>query len=230
MQSFSEQFLIISNILLLLAVIALALVVFALARQVGVLYERVAPAGALAINQQINTGERAPEISVETLDSQLLTIAGEQQKGRSQLLFFISPDCPVCKQLLVPLLSSAHSEKNWLDLVLASDGENADEHRAFIKREGLGQFPYVLSELLGKRYGVSKLPYAILIDEDNRVSSMGIINSREHLESLFEAKERGVGSLQEYIGQTQTNRSAQNNQRSVDTTSAQPHYYYDAYC
>ena len=28
---------------------------------------------------------------------------------------------------------------------------------------------------------------------------MGIINSREHLESMFEAKERGVASIQEYV-------------------------------
>lgn len=198
-----EQFLVISNIILLVAVIALALVVFALARQVGVLYERVAPAGALAINQQVSTGESAPEISVQTLDSQMLTIAGEAQRGRSQLLFFVSPDCPVCKQLLVPLRSSARSESRWLDVVLASDGDNIEEHKAFVKREGLQQFPYTVSELLGKRYGVSKLPYAVLIDEDNKISSMGIINSREHLESLFEAKERGVGSLQEYVANQQ---------------------------
>ena len=47
------------------------------------------------------------------------------------------------------------------------------------------------------------MPYAVLIDEHNTISSMGIINSREHLESLFEAKERGVGSLQEYIASQQ---------------------------
>lgn len=198
-----ETFLIVSNIVLLIVVVALALVVFALARQVGVLYERVAPAGALAINQQVSTGEKAPEISVQTLDSSLLTIAGEAQRGRSQLLFFVSPDCPVCKQLLTPLRSSAKTESRWLDVILASDGGTVEEHKAFVRREGLEQYPYTVSELLGKRYGVSKLPYAVLIDEDNKVSSMGIINSREHLESLFEAKERGVGSLQEYVANQQ---------------------------
>jgi len=52
---------------------------------------------------------------------------------------------------------------------------------------------------VGKSYGVSKLPYAVLIDENQRVSSMGIVNSREHLDSLFEAKERNVASIQEYM-------------------------------
>ena len=39
--------LVISNVILWVLVIVLALVVLALARQVGVLHERVAPAGAL---------------------------------------------------------------------------------------------------------------------------------------------------------------------------------------
>ena len=32
---------------------------------------------------------------------------------------------------------------------------------------------------------------------------MGIINSREHLESLFEAKERKVASIQDYMSKKQ---------------------------
>ena len=64
---------------------------------------------------------------------------------------------------------------------------------------GLLGFPYVVSELLVKSYGVSKLPYAVLIDEQGKIASMGIVNSREHLESLFEAKEHKVASIQEYM-------------------------------
>ena len=30
---------------------------------------------------------------------------------------------------------------------------------------------------------------------------MGIVNSREHIDSLFEAKERSVASIQEYMKQ-----------------------------
>jgi hypothetical protein len=42
-----DNILIISNVILWALVIGLSLVVLALARQIGVLYERVAPAGAL---------------------------------------------------------------------------------------------------------------------------------------------------------------------------------------
>ena len=61
--------------------------------------------------------------------------------------------------------------------------------------------PYVVSEQLGRTYSVAKLPYAVLIDERRLIASFGMVNSREHIESLVEAKQRGVGSLQDFLGQ-----------------------------
>ncbi|MGI9288930.1 MAG: hypothetical protein ACR2P1_26370, partial [Pseudomonadales bacterium] len=112
--------------------------------------------------------------------------------------FWLSPDCPVCKTLVPALKAAAKAEADWVQLVLASDGMELD-HRSYIRQNGLQSFPYVISELLGKTYGVAKLPYAVLINEHGKVASMGIINSREHLDSLFEAKERKVASIQEYM-------------------------------
>jgi methylamine dehydrogenase accessory protein MauD len=71
-----------------------------------------------------------------------------------------------------------------------------------VRRHGLEGFPYLLSEVLGRSYGVSKLPYGVLIDEQGRIASLGIVNSREHLDSLFEAKERKVASIQEFVGRS----------------------------
>jgi methylamine dehydrogenase accessory protein MauD len=44
---------------------------------------------------------------------------------------------------------------------------------------------------------VAKLPYAVLIDTAGVIRAKGLVNTREHLESLFEASERGVASIQE---------------------------------
>ena len=68
-----------------------------------------------------------------------------------------------------------------------------------VKALALEGFPFVLSERLGRTLGVAKLPYAVLLDEQGKVASLGLVNTREHLESLFEAKERGVASLQDYL-------------------------------
>ncbi|MCB1542787.1 MAG: hypothetical protein KDJ30_00255, partial [Rhodoblastus sp.] len=65
------------------------------------------------------------------------------------------------------------------------------------------------TELLGKTYGVAKLPYAVLIDEQGVIASMGIINSREHLDSLFEAKERKVASIQDYMSRRSEGQAVQ---------------------
>lgn len=186
-----------SQILLWIAVIVLATVVAALARQVGILHERIAPAGALTLHQKVNVGDTAPPMTLTTIDGQSLTVGGKR-KARSQLLFFVAPDCPVCKSLLPVVKSSARAESGWLDVVLASDG-NEPAQRRMIMDQGLAGIAFVLSEALGRAFGVAKLPYAVLIDENGKVASLGLVNSREHLESLFEAKERGVASIQEFL-------------------------------
>ncbi len=187
---------VVSQVLLWITVAVLGVLVAALARQVGVLHERIAPAGALTLHQGVKVGDAAPEMHVKSLSGSPVVIGGK--RGRSQLIFFLSPDCPVCKTLLPVFKSAAAAERGWLDAVLASDGEEA-AHRRLMMAEGLADFPYVLSEDLGRRLGVSKLPYAVLIGEDGKIASLGLVNTREHLESLFEAKERGVASLQDFL-------------------------------
>lgn len=187
-----------SQLLLWLAVLVLSFLVMALIRQIGVLHERIAPAGALTLHQKVNVGDQGPEMELGTLDGGSVRIGGVRA-DRSQLLFFVSPDCPVCKILLPVFKGVAAAERSWIDAVLASDGDDPAAHRRLIAKHGLEAFPYVLSERLGRALGVSKLPYAVLLDEAGRVASLGLINNREHLESLFEAKERGVASIQQFL-------------------------------
>lgn len=189
--------LLVSQVLLWAAVIILGVLVAALARQVGVLHERIAPAGALTLHQKVNVGDAVPAMQFTALDGQTVRIGGKRER-RSQLVFFVAPDCPVCKSLLPVFKSTAGAEAGWLDAILASDGDEAAQRRMVIAL-GLEAFPFVLSESLGRGFGVSKLPYAVLIDESGRIASLGLVNSREHLESLFEAKERGVASIQDYL-------------------------------
>ncbi len=197
-----DNILLISNLVLWVFVIGLALLVFALTRQIGVLYERVAPAGALMINKKLESGAVAPIVQVQNINNgDSVKIGGA--RDRSQLVFFLSPSCPVCKTLLPMLRSVEVAEKDWLDVVFASDGELQD-HRDFIDRQGLKNETYISSETLGKQYGVSKLPFAVLIDANGVIASLGLVNSREHFESLFESMERGVPSIQAYMQTTHT--------------------------
>ena len=127
-------------------------------------------------------------------------VGAPSQAGRSNLVFFLSPTCPVCKELLPALRSLAQAERAWLDVLLASDGPRA-EHERLVADHRLSEFPYLLSTDLGMTYKVSKLPYAVLIDGKGILRAHGLVNSREHLESLLEAMERRVASLQDYLAQ-----------------------------
>jgi len=149
----------VSNVVLWIALLSLSLVVLALIRQVGVLHERIAPAGALMLNRGLNVGELAPMIDVIDLDGRELRLGSPHADGKSTLLVFVSPTCPVCKSLLPILKSGRKHERDWLEVVLASDGD-PQEHRKFATDQGLAGVPYVVSTALGISYQVSRLPFA----------------------------------------------------------------------
>jgi methylamine dehydrogenase accessory protein MauD len=193
------SFVIASQIALWMGLLILGTVCMALARQIGVLHQRIAPAGALSLRQPLKPGDSTPEMTLTTLAGSAVKIGGVRD-GRSQLLLFVSPDCTVCEALLPAVRSTQNAERQWLDIILASDGAS-DRHAQFVQEKDLEKFPYVVSEHLGRSYAVAKLPYAVLIDEAGKLSSSGLVNTREHLESLFVAKETGVSNIQQYLSQ-----------------------------
>ena len=193
-----SEALLISQIALWILLLVMAGLQLALLRQVGVIHERIAPMGALTLDKGPKEGEKSPLFDLRDLSRRRVKIGGANARGKSSLVFFLSPSCPICKKMLPILKSSARTEASWLEILLASDGE-APEHERFVTAHGLGDFSYILSQELGMTYRVGKLPYAVLIDEAGVVRAKGLINTREHLESLIQAKEMGVASIQEYL-------------------------------
>ena len=187
-----------SQILSWVAILALTVVVIALARQIGVLHARVAPIGALKVDHGPAVGEKAPTLSVRTLTGHLVQIGGPLPEGLSQLLLFVSPDCPVCRNLIPVAKAFARDER--LAVVYVSDGDDAALLK-MVERYGLQQVPFANSAEVGLKFGVGKLPYAVLIDHVGTVVSSGLVNSREHLESLVVAQQMGVASVQTYLQQ-----------------------------
>ena len=191
------ELLLVSNLLLWCLVIVLALVVLALARQVGVLHERVAPAGALMPTSGPKVGEAAPRASFRGLDGAEVVVGGPAPDGRATLVLWISPTCPVCRTLVPTAVSLAGTER--LRLVFASDGDRLEQHEAYVRDLRIAGCPYVVSQALGMSFAVSKLPFAVLIGADGVLRSKGLVNTREHLESLVESMRSGIASLQDYV-------------------------------
>ena len=191
----------VSLIILWIVVILLAVTVVALARQVGVLHERVAPAGALMPTSGPKVGETTEPLQVDLLRGGSMSIGGKvsdpARGGRSRLLLFVSPTCPVCKMLVPTARSMAKHED--LELIFASDGDQVAQHEAYVRNLRMQDHPYVLSQSLGLRYGVSKLPFAVLLGADGTLLGKGLVNTREHLESLVESARLGITTVQDYV-------------------------------
>ncbi len=182
----------VSTVLLWLAVGVLALLVLALARQVGVLHERVAPLGALMLDQGPKVGERAPIFEVKDLFGRPTRLGGLRE--RPLLLLFVSSTCPVCKKILPIALRLAREEN--LDLALIGDEREEDLRRL---AQGLAEVQVLNAPEVGQAYKVGKIPYAVLIDPEGVIRAKGLVNNREHLESLMEAYRLGMASIQEYL-------------------------------
>ncbi len=187
-----------SHVLLWILVLVLAVVVLALVRQVGALQARIAPVGALVPAHEPQVGTAAPQIPAEDLRGRMHAVGTPRSDGKATLLVWVAPGCPACRELLPVLDAIRRQEAGWLEILLASEGERT-VHERYYREELKERFPYLLSARLGLAYQVPKVPYAVLIDAEGIVRAKGLVNTREHVESLFEAMERRVGTVQEYL-------------------------------
>lgn len=190
-----NDLLVASVVLLWLVVLVLAVVVFALARQIGILHERVAPAGALMPATGPRVGESLATITAPNLTGASVTVGGD--RARDLMVLFVSPTCPVCRKLVPTAKTLARDEE--LDLLFASDGDSIGRHRDYASSLAISAADYLLSEGLGRTHQVAKLPFALLIDRRGVLRAKGLVNTREHLESLVEARDLGVASIQEFL-------------------------------
>ena len=142
-------------------------------------------------------GELTAAMDLHGLTGEPVRVGGAVPEGLATLLLWVSPTCPVCKALVPTARSLATHER--YRLVFASDGGKPESHRAYVKSLGIEKYPYVLSQALGVSYAVSKLPFAALIGADGILKSKGLVNTRDHLESLVESMETGIHSLQDYV-------------------------------
>jgi methylamine dehydrogenase accessory protein MauD len=188
--------LIVSQVLLWILLGGLALALLAIARQIGVLHERLAPIGALAPRTGPKAADASPRLTLATLAGGEIEIGGALPAGQNRLLLFVSSRCPICKKLIPIVKHLARSE--GVEVVFAGDSD-LDEQRALVRQMAIEDYPFVNSEQLGLAFQVDKLPHAVLLSDAGRILARGLVNSREHLESLIVARDMGVASVQEFL-------------------------------
>ena len=85
-----NEALIISNVILWIVVVVLTTLLFAITRQVGILHERVAPAGALQPTSGPKIGEITEEIKATSLQGESIRLGGSRQEDKHPYLIYFS--------------------------------------------------------------------------------------------------------------------------------------------
>ncbi len=125
-----------------------------------------------------------------------MIVGGPSASVPLRLLMFVSATCPLCKGLIPVARSFAHDER--LDLTFVGDDTVAAQQK-MIAAHGLESYRFINGPEVGQAFEVGKLPYAVLLDAEGTILSKGLVNSREHLESLIVAHEMGIATVQDYI-------------------------------
>lgn len=164
-------------------VIVLALLVLALARQVGTLHLRLGPRGALELDDEGPPLGEAPEpVDRPDLRGRPVSVGGP---GRPQLLLFVSPGCPVCREVLPSLPVAARAGGMAGRVVVDAEAEQAGP----VYGNGVGA-PVIPGPDVARAYQIPGTPYAVVLDRLGVVRAKGTVNTMEQLEGLVDTARR----------------------------------------
>lgn len=167
-----------SYVVLWILVVALCFVVVALAHQIGTLYMRLGPRGALEMDDEgPPLGESLEAVEAEDLEGRAVMVGGP---GQPQLLLFVSPGCQVCEQVLPSLPVVARGGALSPHVVTDAD---PDEALIAFGRRNLGA-PVIVSLEAAQSYAVPGTPYVIATDHSGVVVGKGTVNNLEQMEGL----------------------------------------------
>jgi methylamine dehydrogenase accessory protein MauD len=174
----------VSYVALWALVLVLGVLVVALARQIGTLHLRLGPRGALEMDGEGPAlGDAPPPADAEDVNGRVVRIGGP---GESQALLFVSPSCPLCREVLPGLAPAA---RDFAPYVISS----ATEAEAGSAPRELGPgVPFLPSPELVADYEVPGTPFLMVLDEAGAVAAKGTINNLEQMEGLIDTARRRI--------------------------------------
>lgn len=176
------------------AVLLLACIVaFMLMRRVRSLFQEIAPVGALTSVQGPQPGTLAPTGDFVTLSGQKINLSSSTLP---QLILFVSGSCPISRKILP--IAKDFCMRERISLILAGD-DTPDVQQEFARLADFSPSILINDQTLGRLLEVDKLPSAFLYNVDGKLVARGLVNNREHLESLLNAWESGYGTVQTYL-------------------------------
>ena len=165
--------------------IGLAVVVLSLARQVGILHDRLSPAGMQRSRNEIQPGDVVPTEGLTAISGATADLAGKQAA-----LLFMSAECPICKNVLPAFedaVAASGFEPYWVaDGMPGPSGEVPDYGR-YAAEQRLDEDRLLISQELALTLGVQQIPALVLLDGEQKLVAREVLNGPRQLAGLFAA-------------------------------------------
>lgn len=175
-----------SYVILWCVVIALVILCVALARQIGILHLRIAPTGALEVDDEgPPLGEAPSPIDATDSHGAGVTIGGP---GDPQFVLFVSAGCRICHEV-IPGLKPAAQSSGLRPILITDDLDSRDGLRSHGPQ-------VVASTEAASYYNVPGTPYAVITDGAGVVRAKGTVNNIEQMEGLVDTAGRRVHEVQ----------------------------------
>lgn len=174
-----------SYVVLWALVVMLTVVVVALARQIGTLHLRLAPQGALELDDEgPPLGRDMPAIEARDVFGREVVVGGPADADR--VLLFATPGCRLCRDVLPSLRALARGRR--IDAFLVTDATNEETARAYAG--SANDATLVASIELAQQYSIPGTPYVVVLDTGGTVRAKGTVNNLEQFEGLVETAEQ----------------------------------------
>ncbi len=165
--------------------IGLAIVVLSLARQVGILHERLNPAGMQRSRNEIQPGEAVPGGALSALSG-----ASTELHGRHSALLFVSAECPICKSVLPAFedaVSASGFEPLWVTDGLPGPSGQQPDYSRYANEQRLDEDRLIVSQQLGLTLGIQQIPALVLIDAEQKLIAREVLSGPRQVATIFAA-------------------------------------------
>jgi methylamine dehydrogenase accessory protein MauD len=213
--------LLISHVLLWVVVLVQVVLTLALARLVGrMLSRQFAGGGARVIDPGPDLG--AVVEGWEATDLLGRPFPFRLPRRRGLFLLYVSPHCSVCAGL-VPAARrffkeiAGQAEGVWV-LVLGS----REAQIAYARENGLTDQPVLAEGDLPPAWRLGGAPFGLWVDAAGRVKAKGMVDRREHLESLRHAAETGYPTFERYVSDVAERQERQREGEAAPQAAAAP--------
>ncbi len=174
----------------LVVLAGLAVVVLSLARQVGILHERLSPAGLTRAHQGLKVGEQLPVLDLNNLDGGIVDI----EAGRGALaLLFVAIDCPICRSVLPAFEQALLDTKGKRAGFWVTDGmpaatvgtDQPGDYQGYAENHRIDPERFIVSQELGLALGIRQIPALVLLDDERQLQAKEVLNSPRQVQRLF---------------------------------------------